>query len=190
MLSNEKEYNFLLTQAKDARRDADIIHKQKNQIYELGIIPPDYRTFDACIMLHSIFRNDLADTMREAVLLYDERVFRGEVLRGIDNIYQMLGQLTHTMAEICDRLISIDSKVDSMLEETRTISSQLYSMERSAETSAARIADAVQESARQNEQYQAAILRQTQAARYSMESLERTSQQHEWYINMRRTGQI
>ena len=190
MLSNEKEYNFLLTQAKDARRDADIIHKQKNQIYELGIIPPDYRTFDACIMLHSIFRNDLADTMREAVLLYDERVFRGEVLRGIDNIYQMLGQLAHTMADISDRLISIDSKVDSMLEESRTISSQLYSMEKSAEYSAARIADTVQESARQNEQYQAAILRQTEAARYSMESLEHTAQQHEWYINMRRTGQI
>lgn len=185
-----KKCELLHTQANAIIQNANTICEQKKQIYQLNIIPPDYRTFDACVMLNAIFRNDLADTMREAILIYDERVFRGDVLRGIDNIYQMLGQLAHSMKEISDRLYSINSAVNQMVEETRTISSQLYSMEKSAQDSSARITDAIQDATRQNEQYQAAILRESQATRYSMAALEHTAQQHEWYLNMRRSGQI
>jgi hypothetical protein len=38
--------------------------------YSLDILPPDYRTMDCVITLDHIFRNDLADTVREAILLY------------------------------------------------------------------------------------------------------------------------
>lgn len=177
-------------QAHDLLVKADIIAKKKKQLYQLGIIPPDYRTLDACIMLNSIFKNDLADTMREAILLYEERVYRGEVLQGIEKIYQMLGQLAHSMKAIEDRLTSIKHSVDSIVEETRTISSQLYNLEKITQESTRQIADEIQSAAQSNEQYQAELLSQTQAAKQSAEAIQRTGQKYEWYMEQHRQGLI
>ena len=45
-------------------------------MYDMNIIPPDYRDLVYLFGFYKIFRNNLADTMREAVLLYEERDYR------------------------------------------------------------------------------------------------------------------
>ena len=176
--------DLLQQQAEEFTKKANEIANKKNQLYAFNIIPPDYRTMDTAIMLNSIFRNDLADTMREAILIYDERVFRGDVLRGIHQIYQMLGRLASSMREIEDRLISIQSSVNSILEETRTLSNQLYNIDNSIQS----ITDTIEHTTKSNTQYQAELLNQTQAIRHSIKAVEHTNQKYGYYMDLHRQG--
>ena len=86
---DETRVQYIFAQADLLVQTADELHAKKESLYRANIIPPDYRELDCVLMFHQIFRNDLADTMREAVKIYEERVFRQEVIRGIDRIYRM-----------------------------------------------------------------------------------------------------
>ena len=72
---------------------------------------------DCVIMLDSIFRNNLADNARDAILLYDERVFRGEIIQGVAKIYEMLGNLAYSMKAIEVCLVEIRDSVKTMCDE-------------------------------------------------------------------------
>ncbi len=109
-----KKADWIHSQADNIIETANIIRARKLKLYEIGIVPPDYRTLDATLMIANIFDNDLADTMREAILLYDERVFRGDVVRGIDNINRSLGQLNITMGAVLSCLNDIRASVNSV----------------------------------------------------------------------------
>ena len=98
------------------------------RLYSVGIVPPNYRTLDATLMIADIFDNDLADTMREAVLLYDEIVFRGEVVRGIDNINKSLEHLNQTMAIVVDCLGEINQSINRVALEINGVANQIHSM--------------------------------------------------------------
>ena len=145
---------FLEAQAQTLLQQADIIATQKAKIYQLGIVPPDYRTLDCVIMLNSIFKNDLADTMRDAILLYDERVFRGEVLKGIQKIYDMLGKLASSMRAIESHLMNVRQEVKDMTAEMRGIASELHEHKHSLED----------------------MVKESRATRYAAESLQRSNE--------------
>lgn len=80
-----------------------------------NIVPPDYRYVDCLVVLQHAFRNGLADNMKEAVLYYEQKEFRNEVIRGVNNIHDMLGHLANTMAEVRGVLNSIDGNVNAIM---------------------------------------------------------------------------
>ena len=80
-----------------------------------NIVPPDYRYVDCLLVLQHAFRNGLADNMKEAVLYYEQKEFRNEVIRGVNNIHDMLGQLANTMMEVRGVLNSIDGNVNAIM---------------------------------------------------------------------------
>lgn len=87
---------------------------QRQSFYAVGIVPVDYRTLDCAFVLDQIFRNDLADTMREGIKLYEERVYRGEVIKGIASIVSHLDNLTGLMGDLGQRLNRINTEVSMM----------------------------------------------------------------------------
>ena len=127
------------------------------QLYALNIVPPDYQTLDCLIEFDQMFRNDLVDTMRQAVMIYEERVFRGELIRGIDNIYNMLGNLCSTMHNIETTLRGIKNEVSIM-------SSDIYKIATSAE------------------KFQDDMLSESRAARYATEAVQTSTKRCEWYL--------
>ena len=150
----------------------NMIKKNLEQFYNYGLVPPDYRTFDCVIMLDQIFRNDLADTMREAIKIYEERVFRGSVIRGMDKICSMLGQLSSDMLAISLKLDMVNSNIAHM-------SSDFDSLKRRM----------VSESAK-NRAVTEDLIRETQLGRYTNEKLLESTKALEKYANDRRLGII
>lgn len=205
--AKDKEQIFI-EQAEVLEQKANQIAEKKMQLYSLGIVPPDYRTLDSLVMLDSIFRNDLADTMREAVLIYDERVFRNEVLRGIDRIYTMLGQLSSSMRALETRLIEVRTEVQKTHVELNTISTQLCDIEnKQVEQYEAQLRRQDVARERQEETYRQMfnklrsseterreqhreMLQETRALRTATESVEDAARKCEWYMDQHRMGYI
>ena len=164
------------------------IHSQKQDLYSIGIIPPDYREMDCVIMLHQIFRNGLKDNMADAILLYEERVYRQEIIRGIEKIYDMLGQLNDSMRAIESRLIEvkqelqmIGSDMSNQLAAIADNQSRILSeMEDASEAQAAYAAA--------QEQWQREQLAETRASRYAAEAVQRSNEKYEWYMEQHRQG--
>ena len=90
------------------------LEKQRDTIYGMNVLPPDYRSLECVMALHQIFRNDLADTMRDAILLYEERLFRGEMIRGLDNIAKSIDQLGRHMQETVTQLKKMNVTAERM----------------------------------------------------------------------------
>lgn len=154
------------------RSTKDKINSNLSGIYNYGIIPPDYCYMDCVIILDQIFRNDLADTMREAIKIYEERVFRGSVIRGMDKICSMLGQLSSDMSAISLKLDMINNNVAHM-------SSDLDRFNR-------RIAD---EGAK-NRAVTEELIKETQLGRYTNEKLLESNKRLEYYAEEYRMGRM
>ncbi len=182
------------------------IYDKKQSLYKANIIPPDYRALDCVIMFHQIFRNDLADTMREAIKIYEERVFRQEVIRGIDRIYQMLGRLSASMSLIENRLVQIRDEVKLMGNDVYQISEKmsmvvnnqkeiLESMDNYQASTQRRLNDISQTNAErqrvalnsmQKQQHlQEEQLAETRASRYATEALKDATDKLVYYENMK-----
>ena len=159
------------TQISDLRAKRNQVQSTLSRFYDLGVIPPDYRYMDCAIMLDQIFRNDLADTMREAIKIYDERVYRGEVIKGIDRICSMLGNLSVGMMAIEQRLSSIDSNVKMM-------SQDLYNFSERIAQGQAKQQKATEE-----------LLKETEMSRYATEQLAQSTKNLEWH-ERRRQGWV
>lgn len=107
--------SLMLGQARDYMQRSVKINELLQACYiKTGIIPPDYRYFDCVIVINHVFRNNLGDTVRDAILYYEEKKFRELMLRGINNVYLMLGKLATMVAEATNILSSIQSDVSSL----------------------------------------------------------------------------
>ena len=80
-------------------KQLDTMDSQLSAFYANNLIPPDYRSLECVIAFDQMFRNDLVDTIREAVLLYEERVFRGEMLKGLDKLITHVTKIPTFVAE-------------------------------------------------------------------------------------------
>ena len=106
----------LYEQANDCELKANEIENILKQCHEQSnIVPPDYRYIDCLVVLKHAFRNGLADNMKEAVLYYEQKEFRNQVIRGVNNIHDMLGQLANTMQEVKGVLNSIDGNINTIM---------------------------------------------------------------------------
>lgn len=180
-----QQSNLLLEQVHILIENADSLHNNKNKLYSINIIPPDYRELDCVLMFHQIFRNDLADTMREAVKIYEERVFRQEVIRGIDRIYSMLGRLASSMSSIENRLVQIRDEVKLM-------GNDVYQMSQSFANSQSAILSSIKQGQRETARYQdmsrseqqrfqEQMLTETRASTYATEALKDATDKLVWY---------
>ena len=93
------------------------LQAQLSKMYNFDIIPVDYRTFDCAIMLLHIFRNGLADNMRDAINLYETRVFRGELVRGMNNIINQLDTLSVKLGQVGHTLNRMQADINIMSED-------------------------------------------------------------------------
>lgn len=131
-LNNFEEYEISnkeawLSEATRCASSAAEIRKNLDTLYAMNVIPQDYRTFDTLLCLNQIFRNDLADTIREAIELYEERVYRGEVVKGIQNIYSRLKEMNSSMDYITNELRKVEQDVNSMTRDMHKVSGKLSS---------------------------------------------------------------
>lgn len=108
-------------QIENVKKDLEPLYRNRITFYSDGVVPVDYRTMDCVYVLEQIFRNDLADTMREAVLMYEERVFRGEIIRGMANIAARIDNLSSVMSRLRTDIDRISRDVAIMRDDVEQI---------------------------------------------------------------------
>lgn len=160
-----KKVDYYEKPINDICKSLATIYANREKIYSVGIVPPDYRTMDCVYVLEHIFRNDLADTMREAILLYEERAFRGEVLRGMQNIASHLSNLSGVMS-------TLRADMDRIGRDVALMSGDLSRVYEQNRIFAADVA-------RQNDR----IYEETKLHRYAVEALEKSNQRIVDYID-------
>ena len=168
----EKKDSINKYQINEMKKVQVSIEENLKRLYEYGIIPPDYRYMDCVIILDQIFRNDLADTMREAIKIYEERVFRGSVIRGMDKICSMLGQLSSDMSAISLKLDMINNNVAHMSGDLERFNQRIAS-----------------ESAK-NRAATEELIKETQLGRYTNEKLLESNKRLEYYAEEYRMGRM
>ncbi len=161
--SAKSGYAVLGAQLAHTRAKREELERQKKKLYAVNIIPPDYRFMDCVLVFDFIFRNGLADTMREAVANYEERVFRGEVIKGMDSILRSIHNLAAGMSMIVTRLDTINRTV-SML------SSDLF-----------RYSESVIAQQKSNQAATERLIEETKLGRYATEELHRTTERIAYY---------
>ena len=156
----DKEKELATAFAQSCRQSAQTIRGNLAKIYEAAdLIPPDYREMDCVLAFQQIFRNDLADTMREAVMIYEQRVFRQEVVRGMDRIYRQLQNLNSSMYYIQNTLTNIRNNVSMMSQDLFQVVGKMDRMSRQMND---------------NSELQVKLLRETQASRYAVDAIKQS----------------
>ncbi len=159
---HDRKIALMQSQLNDLNNAISRMKQQRDKFYGANLIPVDYRTLDCVYILDHIFRNDLADTMREAIANYEERVYRGEVVRGINAIVSRLDHLTGLMSDLGRQLGRLQTEVSMM-------SNDVYSMaERQSHT-------------------QDQILEETRLRRYATEELNKNAEKIVKYCDTGRT---
>lgn len=151
---------ILMLQAEEHRKASDEIRTQLKKCYALGVVPPDYRTIDCVIFLDKIFQSKQVQTMREAIKLYEEQVFRGELQKGVDKIYNEWNKLSDSMRYMRSAMESVRNTVSLMGQDMVQVSQ-----------------DAAINVSRQKQ-----ILAETKSTRYAVESMQIAQERCEWYL--------
>lgn len=167
-------------------KQIDAIHRNRKELstklsglYGFGLIPPDYRQMDCVIMLDQIFRNDLADDMRGAILLYEERVRHGEIVRGLDKIASMIGHLSREMCAVTSRLERINENVCTMSRNLQMHNDALL-----------RSNGKLLEEMRNNRQATQELIEQTAIGNYTSEQLLKSQEKILYYQRLRNDGAL
>lgn len=172
IIEAEKESQMIDLQINEIKAKRKQLQSDLSVFYNYGIIPPDYRYMDCVIILDQIFRNDLADTMRDAIKIYEERVFRGSVIRGMDKICEKLDELSSDMSAISLRLDMIDSNISRMSDDLSNYNQRLLI---ESENNRAVTDD---------------LIRETQLGRYTNEKLLESNKRLEYYAEEYRMGRM
>lgn len=158
---HEKTADDLYAKALYLEKQADVLDSNRHKIYALNIIPPDYRELTYLLGFYKIFHNDLADTMREAILIYEERDYRQKSLSALNRIGNQLGLISEYIMDMSDNLYRIGNDINFMSGEIQNIR-------------------AIQENT--NDQ-QKEMIEEIRATRYANEAVQRSNEQCEWYLH-------
>ncbi len=177
VLERKKNADFAVSllrkQADMAYANASTIAQKKQALYNLDVIPPDYRESVCVIELDHIFRNKLADTMSEAILIYDERAHRAIMQKCMEEIYSLV-------TDIADSVSHIESEVRELKMEVHSIGDELFAMAENTEKLA--------KLQREGNKTQEKILEETRASRYSQQAVAQSAQKYDWYMEQYRQG--
>ena len=164
----EKAVDLYQSQIKQNRSAINELTQNLDSLFELGIIPPAYREIDCVITLDHIFENDLADHMRDAVLLYREWLAQERIIVGIENICKMMGKLSSQMRYMQLVLEDIEASTNSIcMDMNKMVSLQ-----------------------KQNSKNQEQLLQETKSTLIALEAVQKSNDKLEWYIEQRRQGLI
>lgn len=153
-------FDVQIAKLKDER---DTIRNNLTNFYKLSVIPPDYRYSDCVFELNRIFRNDLADTMKEAILLYEDRVYKGTTLKLFGQIYEKLNEISNTMSDLTSYVSSINSNVKLMSQDLYTIAERMAQGQKDQQASTDE------------------LIRETQLSRYASERAADSAAYLEWH---------
>lgn len=130
--AKKQQEAFLQSQVNETELVLEKLYKQRSEFYSVNIVAPDYRFLDCIVVLKQIFENDLADNVREAILIYEERVFRGEMIRGIDKINEQLVAINNNLEQmnvmmrfVCVKLSEISAQTGAILNELGEIADKI-----------------------------------------------------------------
>ncbi len=155
-----RKADSLLEQATVCREKADEINDILQDFYEkTEVIPPSYRRIDCMMIFVHVFRNDLADTMREAVTYYETQCFRNGVIRGLNNIAAQIGQLANAVRCVGEDIREINYNTSQLVRGT----------------------ESVIENQRSIIDNQRVAIAETQATRYAVESLRYSHERYHAY---------
>ena len=129
----ERKKNNLKVQTNKARtleyrssvlkKETQKLTKVLEQSYEqTGVVPIDYRYISCVLMIDYVFKNDLADTVREAIEYYETKVFRDGLFNKLDDIHNTLKIMSGKLSSMNSILRSIDSQVGALSEDMSNIS--------------------------------------------------------------------
>ena len=166
----------------------ETVSTQINEFYSMNLIPPDYRSLECVIAFNQMFRNDLVDNMREAALLYEERVFRGEMIKGLDNIYKAINTLGGMMSETISVLRNIESNTNRMCDELIDISSNLVRMNVNVTGHLSTISSNLSSGLDSIADSQRDIASELEYSRYANEAIRTNSDRIIWYTEQHRQG--
>ncbi len=187
----QRTYDELTPHIEAMGKQLDTMDSQLNQFYEVNLIPPDYRSLECVIALDQMFRNDLVDTIREAVLLYEERVFRGEMIKGLENIRRAIGNLGALMAETISVLNRIDNNTRRMSDQLYTISSDITRMNANVTGHLSTISGNISSLGSSIDYIadsQRGIASELEYRRYANDAIRANSDRMIWYAEQRRQG--
>lgn len=143
----KKTYDEGLASVKKLNEQIEFLEKTvqdlKNNLslyYQSNLIPPDYRNLSCTVCIHYVFRNDQADTMREATLLCDQRIRSEIFIDAMRDLAETMRGIGTTLNYILGTIDSISSDVkdlatsQSMLaSETKATRYATEAMQRSSE---------------------------------------------------------
>ena len=114
-----EQITLLLAQSRKLSHNLD-------EYYRPNIIPPDYRNLSCLMLIDYVFRNDQADTMREATLLCDQRIRHEETLAALQELSETMRSigvaLNHIRQDIRDISYDMSTLVNNqelLIEETK-----------------------------------------------------------------------
>lgn len=128
-----------------------ILDKKRKAAYEVGIIPPDYRNMKCVFSLDHTFRNGLADNMKDAILLYEDKVFKGTIVDIGKGVLKSLERLDASVRELSNTMSRINDSVGLMYQDAERLVERLVEQGKTAEQ----------------------ILDESKATRYAMDAVKR-----------------
>lgn len=188
LVCEQKVYADLTAHIDEASDKLNIIDSQLTEFYSVNLIPPDYRSLECVIAFNQMFRNDLVDTMREAALLYEERVFRGEMIKGLNNIYEAINELGGLMTETVSVLRDIESNTSRMCDELVEVSSNLVRMNANVTGHLSTMSSNLSSGLNSIADGQRRIESELEYNRYTNEAIRANSDRMRWYTEQRWQG--
>lgn len=104
--------------------------------YQAGIIPPDYRNAACVEIIDYVFRNDQADTMREATLLCNQYQWHGELMDVLHELGSVMVGINNTLNDINNNISALSADIEELASGQREIAKESKLARYAAESSA------------------------------------------------------
>ena len=85
-----------------------------NIYYQKNIIPPDFRNLTCAILINYVFRNDQADTMREATLLCETHIRHTDAMKALKELSQTMRGIENTLYFIQNNIEDINTDIKNI----------------------------------------------------------------------------
>lgn len=115
------------------------IDKLKNDLkvyYQAGIIPPDYRRDVCVVIIDYVFRNDQADTMREATLICDQHIRHLDLMKALADLAKIMIGMTNLLSDINDNISEMSQEVREIADNQSRLMSKARLTRYAAESTA------------------------------------------------------
>lgn len=107
-----------------------------SEYYQAGIIPPDYRNAACVEIIDYVFRNDQADTMREATLLCNQYQWHGELMDVLRELGSVMVGINNTLNNINNNISMLSADIEALASGQRELAKETKLTRYAAESTA------------------------------------------------------